>query len=60
MKKGLSIGAAIIVKNEAENISRCLQSISSICDQIVVVDTGSDDNTPFIVTNFGVDIYFKK
>ena len=55
-----SIGAAIIVKNEEANILRCLNSIKSFCKQIVVVDTGSSDNTAILAAKFGVDLYFCK
>jgi glycosyltransferase involved in cell wall biosynthesis len=34
----------IITKNEAEHISRCLASVSWV-DEIIVLDSGSDDNT---------------
>jgi glycosyltransferase involved in cell wall biosynthesis len=60
MKKNINIGAAIIVKNEANNIKRCLESIKNICKQIVIVDTGSDDTTPIIAANYGADIFFHK
>lgn len=35
----------MIVKNEEKNIGRCLNSVRNIVDEIVVVDTGSQDNT---------------
>ncbi len=60
INKKPTIGAALIVKNEAENISACLESIENICSQIVVVDTGSDDNTPQICSRFGAEVYFCK
>ncbi len=37
------LSAAIIVKNEAENLDACLASIRGLVDEIVVVDTGSAD-----------------
>jgi len=40
-----SISACLIVKNEAKNLARCLNSIASIVDEIIVVDTGSQDDT---------------
>lgn len=39
------ISAAIIVKNEEDIIQRCLDCVSLFADEIVVVDTGSDDKT---------------
>ena len=56
----MDISAAIIVKNEESNLPRCIESIRKICKQIVIVDTGSDDRTPIIAANYGVDLYFKQ
>ncbi len=35
----------MIVKDEAENLSRCLTSVVGFVDEILVVDTGSQDET---------------
>lgn len=35
----------IMVKNQENNIIDCISSIKNICDSIIVVDTGSTDNT---------------
>lgn len=48
---------AMIVKNESEKIGRCLESVKSIVDEIVVVDTGSTDNTKHIASTFGARIF---
>ena len=53
------IAAAIIVKNEAEHLRRCLGSIQVLCDEIVVVDTGSTDNTVAIASSFGAVVRHK-
>ena len=37
--------AGLIVKNEARDLPRCLQSIEPIVDGVVLVDTGSTDET---------------
>jgi len=55
-----TVGAAIIAKKEEANILNCLNSIKHFCSQIVVVDTGSDDNTAVLATKFGADLYFHK
>ena len=49
--KKITIGAAIIAKNESALISRCLESIRGL-DEIVVVDTGSTDNTKEIAGKY--------
>ena len=40
-----SISLCMIVKNEAHNLGPLLQSVRGCVDQIVIVDTGSTDNT---------------
>ena len=50
---GLSV--AIIACNEAHRIARCLQSVS-FADQIVVLDSGSTDDTVVIARGLGADV----
>ena len=40
-----TLSVCMIAKNEAEVIGRCLDCVKSVADEIVVVDTGSSDNT---------------
>lgn len=40
-----SISLCMIVKNEAENLAACLASVGDLADEIIIVDTGSTDNT---------------
>lgn len=40
-----SISLCMIVKDEADCIDRCLQSVKEVVDEIIVVDTGSIDET---------------
>ncbi|MDF2720565.1 MAG: hypothetical protein K0Q59_240 [Paenibacillus sp.] len=49
----VTLGLHIIAKDEAGRLSRCLQSAQSAADEIIVVDTGSSDNTPHIAESFG-------
>lgn len=46
--------AVIITYNEERNIARCLQSIHTIADEVVVVDSLSTDRTQEICGQFGV------
>lgn len=39
------ISLAMIVKNEAEGLTRCLDSVRGLVGQMVIIDTGSTDNT---------------
>lgn len=40
-----SLSVCLIVKDEEENIKRCLESLTSFADEICVLDTGSTDKT---------------
>jgi glycosyltransferase involved in cell wall biosynthesis len=52
----IPLSVAIIVKNEAENLPSCLNSVL-FAEQIVVVDSGSADNTVQIAGDFGCEVY---
>ncbi|MCR5715262.1 MAG: glycosyltransferase family 2 protein [Lachnospiraceae bacterium] len=40
-----SISLCMIVKNEADVLARCLDSVADLVDEVVIVDTGSTDGT---------------
>lgn len=48
----MSITSVIITKNEAENIALCLESISSFSDEIIILDSYSQDDTEKIARSF--------
>jgi len=48
------LSVAIITFNEEKNIGRCLESVSGIADEIVVVDSFSKDKTEEICGKYGV------
>lgn len=50
----MHISVVIITHNEEDNILRCLNSVQDVADEIVVVDSGSTDNTEIICNDFGV------
>lgn len=50
----IKLSAVIITLNEEHNIRRCLESISGVADEIVVVDSFSTDRTKEICTEFDV------
>jgi glycosyltransferase involved in cell wall biosynthesis len=47
-----SVSMALIVKNEERVLGRCLESIRGAVDEIIVVDTGSDDGTKRIAQTY--------
>ena len=55
MNQNLSI--VIICKNEKGNIERVLQSILTVCDDIVVYDSGSTDGTVELLQNYPVQVH---
>jgi glycosyltransferase involved in cell wall biosynthesis len=48
----VKISACLIVRDEQHTIEACLSSIRPYVDEIIVVDTGSVDDTPEIVRRF--------
>jgi glycosyltransferase involved in cell wall biosynthesis len=50
------ISAVVLTKNEENNIAECLKSLR-FCDEIVVVDDESDDNTVKIARRMGAVVY---
>ncbi|MCF6149105.1 MAG: glycosyltransferase [Candidatus Kuenenia sp.] len=53
-----TISACLIVKNEEKFLPNCLKSLKTAVDEIVVVDTGSTDNTVNIAKEFGAKVHF--
>jgi glycosyltransferase involved in cell wall biosynthesis len=51
----MKISAAIITHNEELNIARAIESLRC-CDEIVVVDSGSNDRTVEIAANYGARV----
>lgn len=43
----------MIVRDGATSLARCLSSVTPVADELVVVDTGSHDDTGSIATSFG-------
>ena len=54
--KTIPLSVAVITQNEADNLPDCLKSVA-FADQIVVVDSGSTDDTVKIASDFGCDVF---
>ncbi len=53
----MRISACVIAKNEENNIVKCLNSMKPIVDEIIVVDTGSTDQTVVLAKDCGALVY---
>ncbi len=51
-----TIALCMIVKDEAKNIERCLNSVVDFVNEIIIVDTGSTDETLDIAKKFKANI----
>jgi glycosyltransferase involved in cell wall biosynthesis len=51
------ISACLIVKNEESKLDKCLNSLKDYCDEIIIVDTGSKDNTIHIAQKYTNQIF---
>ncbi len=55
--KNVKISLCMIVKNEESCLNRCLKSVKNFADEIIIVDTGSTDNTKQIAKKYTNKIY---
>lgn len=53
----ITISLCMIVRDEEEVIKRCLETVFEVVDEIIIVDTGSNDNTKEIAKNYTENIY---
>lgn len=52
------LSCCMIVKNEEQFLRRCLDSVKDYVDEIVIVDTGSQDSTVEIASEYTKKIFF--
>ena len=52
-----TLALCMIVKNEEEMLGGCLESIKDWVDEMIVVDTGSTDNTKQIAIDHGAKVF---
>ncbi len=53
----ITISLCMIVKNEEAVLSRCLDSVADLMDEIIIVDTGSEDATKEIAARYTDKVY---
>ncbi|MFS0667740.1 glycosyltransferase [Peribacillus frigoritolerans] len=54
---GISISLCMIVKDEEESLPTCLASVRELVDEMIIIDTGSKDNTKQIASAFTDHVY---
>lgn len=55
-----TLSAALIVKNESKNLEACLKSLAGWVDEIVILDSGSTDDTQQIAEKYTSHFHLKK
>lgn len=53
----MRLSLAMIVRDEARSIVRCLRSVDAVVDEMVVVDTGSTDATVALARVAGAQVH---
>jgi glycosyltransferase involved in cell wall biosynthesis len=51
-----ALSLCMIVKNEERSLARCLDSVRGLAGELIVVDTGSTDETPRIAAGYGAEV----
>lgn len=54
----VSLALCMIVKNEEKTLERCLKSCKSLFDEIIITDTGSNDNTIKIAKKYATKVLY--
>ncbi len=52
-----TLSVCMIVRDEEKTLPRCLNSLRGVADELIVVDTGSKDNTTSIAKDFGAKVF---
>ena len=52
-----TLSVAMIVKNEAQDLAKCLETVQGWVNEIIVLDSGSSDETVQIAESFGAKVY---
>ena len=53
-----SISLCMIMRDNAKILARCLNSVKGLVDEIIIVDTGSKDNSVEVAVSQGAKVFF--
>src|SRR5262249_25313011 len=53
----VKVSLCMIVRNEEANLPECLESVADLVDEMIVVDTGSNDRTKEVALNCGAKVF---
>ena len=56
MQPALPLSGVVIAKNEGDRIGRCVASLAAICSDVLVLDSGSTDDTVAVATAAGARV----
>ncbi len=56
MSAKLPLSGVVITKNEADRIVRCVNSLHKVCQEVIVLDSGSSDDTPQLAREVGARV----
>lgn len=60
IKSTPTLAVALIVKNEAKHLQACLETVAGWVDEIVILDSGSSDDTELIARRFTDKFFVNK
>ena len=55
-RRALRVSLCVIARDEGEHLGACLESAATAVDEIVVVDTGSQDDTVAVARAHGANV----
>lgn len=53
----IKVSLCMIVKNEEETLQNCINSVKNLVEEIIIMDTGSTDNTKGVALEFTDKVY---